>query len=354
MAFPGYLCACPARCGLPSAPPQSRLTFCSDASAGARIKPPSNPRQRRFLCNYGQPSAFPFSIFHFHFSTLYDVRMSIVQSFFRGKSVLITGASSGIGEELAWQLGQAGAQLTLAARRKDRLAAIAQKIAGAGNPLPVSVECDVTRDGDLECAVAEAVRNWNKLDVVFANAGFGVAAPLKKLTVNDYRRQFETNVFGVLRTIYAALPELEKSRGNLAIVGSVSGWFSAPRSSPYSMSKFALRGLANAITTELRPAGIKVTLLSPGFVASDIRRIDNFGELHPNAKDPIPPWMMVSTPKAVREMLRAVARGKREQIVTGHGKVVVAVERLAPWMLRALTARMSAIRTKDDTRKWDS
>ena len=167
-------------------------------------------------------------------------RMSIVQSFFQGKSVLITGASSGIGEELAWQLGQAGAQLTLAARRQDRLEAIAQKIAGTWNPLPVSVECDVTRDGDLERAVAEAVRNWNKLDVVFANVALGVAAPLKKLTVNDYRRQFETNVFGVLRTIYAALPELEKSRENLAIVSSVSGWVSTPGASPYSMGKFAL------------------------------------------------------------------------------------------------------------------
>jgi short-subunit dehydrogenase len=282
-------------------------------------------------------------------------RMPGAPAFFRDKSVLITGASSGIGEELALQLAQAGARLTLAARRRDRLESLAEKIAALdGAPRPIISECDVTRDGDQERVVAEAVHASGRLDVVFANAGFGVVAPLKKLTLEDYRRQFETNVFGVLRTIYAALPELEKSGGNLAIVGSVSGWFSAPRSSPYSMSKFALRGLANAITTELRPAGIKVTLLSPGFVASDIRRIDNFGELHPNAKDPIPPWMMVSTPKAVREMLRAVARGKREQIVTGHGKVVVAVERLAPWMLRALTARMSAIRTKDDTRKWDS
>jgi short-subunit dehydrogenase len=275
-------------------------------------------------------------------------------SFFRDKSVLITGASSGIGEELAWQLAQAGARLTLAARRKDRLETLARRIADAGKTPPVVGECDVTRDGDLERIVAEAVHAFGKLDVVFANAGFGVVAPLKKLALEDYRRQFETNVFGVLRTIYAALPELEKSRGNLAIIGSVSSWVSTPGASPYSMSKFALRALANAITPELLPAGIKVTLISPGFVASDIRRIDNRGTLHEQAKDPISPRMMVSTPKAVREILHAVARGKRERIVTGHGKVIVAIERFAPWMLRALTARMATIRTKDDTRKWDS
>jgi short-subunit dehydrogenase len=278
--------------------------------------------------------------------------MTGTQAFFRGKSVLITGASSGIGEELAWQLGQAGAQLTLAARRTDRLETLAQKITDAGGPRPVTAECDVTRDGDLERAVADTMRAFGKLDVVFANAGFGVVAPLKKLTVEDYRRQFETNVFGVLRTIYATLPELEHNRGNLAIISSVSGWISTPGASPYSMSKFALRALASSITQELRPAGIKVTILSPGFVASDIRRTDNLGRLHADAPDPIPKWMVVSTPRAVREILHCVARGKREGIITGHGKVIVAVERFAPWLLRALTRRMAVIRTKDDTRKW--
>jgi short-subunit dehydrogenase len=282
--------------------------------------------------------------------------MPSAASFFQNKSVLITGASSGIGEELARQLAQAGAQLTLAARRKDRLESLARKIAGQGtdrtgetprNTRPAVVECDVTRDGDLEIAVAGAVRAFGKLDIAFANAGFGVVAPLKKLALEDYRRQFETNVFGVLRTIYAALPELEKTKGTLVIIGSVSGWVSTPGASPYSMSKFALRALANAITPELRPTGVKVTLISPGFVASEIRQIDNQGVHQQHAKDPIPPRMVVPTPKAVREILRAVAKGKREQIVTRHGKIIVAIERHAPWLLRALTSRVPTIRSKE-------
>jgi short-subunit dehydrogenase len=194
---------------------------------------------------------------------------------------------------------------------------------------------------------------FDKLDIVFANAGFGVVAPLKKLTLEDYRRQFETNIFGVLRTTYAALPELEKTKGTLVIIGSVSGWVATPGASPYSMSKFALRALANAITPELRPTGVKVTLISPGFVASEIRQIDNQGIRHEHAKDPIPARMVVPTPKAVREILRAVAKGKREQIITTHGKLFVAIERFAPWALRAATSRTAAIRAKDDTRKWE-
>jgi short-subunit dehydrogenase len=283
-------------------------------------------------------------------------RMPAAPRFFRDKSVLITGASSGIGEELAWQLAQSGAKLTLCARRHDRLESLAQKIAALGpaTPRPVICECDVTRDGDLDRAVTEAKREWGRLDVAIANAGFGIAAPMKKLRLEDYRRQFETNVFGVLRTIYASLPELENSRGNLAIIGSVAGWVSTPSASPYSMSKFAVRALADAITPELRVSGVTVTLLSPGFVTSEIRHIDNRGVVHPHSKDPVPAWLVVSTPKAAAEILRAIAKGKRERIVTGHGKILVAAQRFAPWLLRIGTTRGAGIRAKDDTRKWDS
>ena len=272
--------------------------------------------------------------------------MSRTERFFRDKVVLITGASSGIGEELALQLARAGAKLTLAARRADLLEAVVQKIAaGAGSTKPLAIGCDVTRDGDLERAVAETVRQWGRLDVAIANAGFGVIGALKKLSLEDYRRQFETNVFGVLRTIYAALPELEKARGNIAIMGSISGWGAAPATSPYAMSKFAVRALANSIRPELERSGVKVTLISPGFVESNIRRVDNRGKFHPGAKDSVPAWLVMPTDKAVRQMLRAVARGRREIIITGHGKILVALERFAPWVIRAVGKRIAASKT---------
>ena len=267
--------------------------------------------------------------------------MNRTQAFFQGKAVLITGASSGIGEELAWQLGQAGAKLTLAARRRELLEKLAKRIADGGKPAPLVVPCDVTQDGSLQKAVEESVGHWGKLDVAIANAGFGVVGPLKKLSVEDYRRQFETNVFGVLRTIYAALPEIEKSKGNLAIIGSVSGWAATAGASPYNMSKFAVRALANAITPELRPAGVKVTLISPGFVASDIRRVDNQGTFHGHAKESMPAWLIMPTDKAARQILRAIARGKREAIITGHGKALVFLERFMPWVIRAFGRRMA-------------
>ena len=257
------------------------------------------------------------------------------ESFFRNKTALVTGASSGIGEELVWQLAQAGAMITLAARRKALLEKLADRIVASGKQRPVIAECDVTRDGDLERAVAETVGEFGKLDVVVANAGFGVAGPLKQLSIVDYRRQFETNVFGVLRTVYAALPEIEKAKGNIVIIGSVAGWMPMPGASAYGMSKFALRSLANSIMPELQPLGIKVTLISPGFVASNIGRVDKNGVLREKAPNPPPEWLVMRTDKAVKQILHAVARGKREAIITGHGKLAVAIERFAPSVLRA-------------------
>ena len=263
---------------------------------------------------------------------------------FHDKVVLITGASSGIGEELALQLARAGARLALAARRIERLEQLHRKIRDAGETEPLIIACDVTADEEPARAVAEIVAHWGRLDIVFANAGFGVVGSFAKLSLADYRRQFDTNVFGVLRTLQAALPEIIRSHGQMVILGSVAGWTASPGASPYAMSKFAIRALANSITPELALLGVRVTLISPGFVESDIRRVDNQGKLHADAAEPIPRWLVMSRRRAVGYMLRAVARGKREVIITRHGKLFVWLERFAPWVLRIAARQLAASR----------
>jgi short-subunit dehydrogenase len=261
---------------------------------------------------------------------------------FRGKVALVTGASSGIGEELAEQLAQQGALVSLAARRTEVMTRLAERIAAASGSRALVIECDVTRDGDVERAVAETVRERGRLDLVFANAGFGVAGLFTRLSLADYRRQFETNVFGVLRTLYAALPQVARVKGQLVIMGSIAGWVATPGTSAYAMSKFALRALANSITPELARFGVALTLVSPGFVESNIRRVDNRGTLHAEAPEPMPAWLVMSRRKAVRQILRAVARRRREANITRHGRVLIALERFAPWISRAVGRRMAA------------
>ncbi len=258
-----------------------------------------------------------------------------------GKVALITGASAGIGAALARELARDGADLVLAARREDRLRDLAREIEATGRNAVV-VGCDVTRDGDLERAVAAAVERYGRLDIAIANAGFGVVGPVEDLRLDDFRRQLETNVLGVLRTLYASLPELRKTRGQFVVVGSVAGHVPTPLTSAYSMSKFAVRGFAESIHDELAASGVSVTLVSPGFVDSDIRRVDNHGKVHESAPDPVPAWLRMPTDRAARTIVRAIRRRRREIVVTGHGKALVFLYRHAPWLLRFVFARFGA------------
>jgi len=257
-----------------------------------------------------------------------------------GLRVFVTGASSGIGAALAREFAGRGAKVVLAAR-SQRLEAVREAIRRQGG-WAEAVVCDVTQDGSVEQAVAFAAQALGGLDVVVANAGFGVVGPVEVLEIADFQRQFATNVFGVLRTVKAAIPHLKASRGVLAITGSVSGYLAVPGSAPYSMSKFAVRALAESLRGELRPFGVAVVLVTPGFVASDIRRVDNRGVLHPDAPDPAPAFLVMSAEKAARVMVRAILRRRPEVVITGHGKVAVFLARHFPRLVRWLASRSRA------------
>ena len=252
---------------------------------------------------------------------------------FSNHAVLITGASSGIGAALARELAREGAKLVLMARRQERLEELRAELAATGAQAVVHVG-DVTRRTDLDAAVALAIEHYGRLDMAVANAGFGVVGTLETLGVEDYRRQFETNVFAVLETVKACLSELRKTRGRVVLIGSVAGYVSSPNASPYAMSKFAIRALALALGPELEPHGVTVTLISPGFIASEIRQVDNRGVHHSRAKDALPPWLVMPADVAAKKIVAAAYRRRREAIVTVHGKVLVWLQRFAPWTLR--------------------
>ncbi|MCS7182584.1 MAG: SDR family NAD(P)-dependent oxidoreductase [Thermoanaerobaculum sp.] len=255
--------------------------------------------------------------------------------------VFITGGSSGIGAALGQAFAARGARVVLTARHRGRLEEVREAIRRQGGWVEV-VEGDVTQDNSLVAAVREACRLLGGLDVVVANAGFGVVGKVEDLALEDFRRQFETNVFGVLRTVKATLPALRESRGVLVIMGSVSSYLTVPGAAPYAMSKFAVRALAESLRGELAPYGISVVLLTPGFVASNIRRVDNRGVLHPDAPDPVPGWLVMPAERAARKMVRAILRRKAELVVTCHGQLAVWLARHLPHFVRFLAMRLRA------------
>ena len=169
-----------------------------------------------------------------------------------------------------------------------------------------------------------------------ANAGFGVAGAVHKLSLEDFRRQFETNVFGVVRTVHATREALIASRGSIAIMGSVMSFIALPVGAPYAMSKHAVRALAESLRAEYRKYGVGVTLLAPGFVDSEIRKVDNQGRFHEDARETIPSWLRMDTDKAASKLVTAVIKRKRVAVITGHGKVVVFLGRHFPRLVSFL------------------
>jgi short-subunit dehydrogenase len=252
--------------------------------------------------------------------------------------VLITGASSGIGAGLAREFVRRGMRVALVARRIEQLEALATELRAAGGQASAH-RGDVTVDGDVARVVSELAALGATPRIVIANAGFGVVGNAQNLGLADYRRQFETNVFGVLRTFHETIDALRATRGRFVIMGSVAGYLSAAGGSPYAMSKFAVRALAEALHGELRAAGVGCTLISPGFVDSDIRRVDNRGGFHAGVKDPIPQWLRMKTATAARQMARGILRGRKEVIITVHARLMIFMTRLLPALMRWLLLR---------------
>jgi NAD(P)-dependent dehydrogenase (short-subunit alcohol dehydrogenase family) len=183
----------------------------------------------------------------------------------RREAVVVTGASTGIGAATAALLAHEGF-IAFAGVRSDADAARVATLHEHVRPLRL----DVT-DRDAVHAAAETVAaSGHVLRGVVSNAGIAVAGPMEFLPVDELRRQFEINVFGAVELAQAFLPQLRASRGRLVFVGSISGRIAVPFVAPYSMSKFALRALADALRIELAPAGIAVSLVEPSAVKTPI------------------------------------------------------------------------------------
>ncbi len=258
---------------------------------------------------------------------------------FNGQTAFITGASSGIGAEIARQLASDGANVVLAARRAEKLLQVVEDIESSGGAA-LAVECDVCDRASIDAAVVEAKAKFGGIDLVLANAGFGVSKAIQKLETGDFHRQFDTNVFGVLDTIYATLPDVIERKGRIGLVSSIMGHFGAPAFAPYCASKYAVRGIAESMYYDLADQGVSVTCISPGIVASEIRSVNNQG-VFTGSKDPVPGWIVVPTDKAARDIINALYRRKPEAVITGHGKAIVFMIRYFPRLFRFILRQSS-------------
>lgn len=188
-----------------------------------------------------------------------------------GKVVVVTGASSGLGDATARHLAARGAKLVLAARRADRLQQLVDDIRRDGGDA-IAVETDVAQRADVETLVAKAEEAFGPVDVLVNNAGVMLLAPLEQVRVDEWDRMIDVNIRGVLHGIAAVLPGMrERRRGHVINIASIAGHkVFSPIGAVYSMTKFAVRAISEGLRAEA-PAGVRTTIVSPGAVASELK-----------------------------------------------------------------------------------
>jgi len=251
--------------------------------------------------------------------------------------ILVTGASSGIGEATARLFAHQGYRVALAARRLERLQALAEELAASGGEA-LPIEADLSKLEDINRMAATVLSRYGQIDILFNNAGFGRLNWLENLDpIQDIEAQFKVNLLGVVHTTRVVLPHMiERRSGHIINMASMAGWVGTPTYSIYAATKFAVRGFSEALRRELGVYGIHVSVIYPGGVATE------FGS-HTGAKRKTG----LSTPAALRlsaddvagAVLRVARRPKRSLILPWVMQFTALANTLFPGLVDAIIER---------------
>jgi len=260
----------------------------------------------------------------------------------RNQVVLITGASTGIGEALAIELARRGAKVVLTARRLVELQRIESAIRAAGGQA-LAVACDVTRREDNVRAVEQAVAHFGALDGLILNAGATMWARFEEIedpAMLD--RLMQVNYMGAVYGVHAALPHLKKSRGRIVGIASLTALTGVPTRSGYAASKHAMRGFFDSLRIELRASGVSVTMIYPGFVATGIRENATAANGEAAQVDPVDPKRVMSVEQCVALIVPAIEARRREVVMTGKARLAQWVKLVAPGWVDDMAERAVA------------
>lgn len=250
----------------------------------------------------------------------------------KGKVVLITGASSGFGEDAARLFAREGASVVLAARRIDRLQDLVAKIQ-AENGEAMATPVDVTNRADVENMVKSVIENYERIDILFNNAGFGRLDWLENLDpVRDIHTQIAVNLTGLIDVTRAVLPHMiAQKSGQIINMSSVAGWIGSPLYSVYAATKFGVRGFTDALRREVGVYNIKVTGVYPGPAATEFSQHtgDNVLKSHFNP----PAWTRMTSEYVARKVVDAAKHPRRTVIMPWWFHLIFWIDSVAPWLV---------------------
>ena len=257
------------------------------------------------------------------------------------KVVIITGASSGIGEALARKYAAEGYKLALAARRYDRLEKLKQELPHSD---VLIVKTDVTRQDDCRNLTDKTLERFGRIDILINNAGLSMRALFEEVELDVLRRLMDVNFWGTVYCTKYALPELLKNRGSVVGVISVAGHVGLAGRTGYAASKFAVRGFFNTLRIENSKKGLHVLVAAPGFTASEVRLWALNAKGEAQGESPRKENKMMSAQSCADHIFKAVKRRRRELILTFvQGKLTVLVSKFWPsfpdWVAYRVMAR---------------
>jgi short-subunit dehydrogenase len=254
----------------------------------------------------------------------------MASSVFKDKVVVITGASSGIGRELAYQFAERGAWLSLAARNGERLAAVAKECQTRGGKA-IAIVTDVSDQAQCAQLIQQTVENYDRIDMLVNNAGITMWANFEEVSdISFYEQIMRVNYLGSVYCTYYALPFLKKTKGQIIGISSLAGKNGIPKRSGYAASKHAVVGFFDTLRIELEEHGISVTMIYPDFVATESHKKAFGADGKPIEKSPLREGEVMSAEICAQLIIQAAASRKRELIMTWRGKVGLWVKLIAP------------------------
>jgi short-subunit dehydrogenase len=254
----------------------------------------------------------------------------MVTSIFKDKVVVITGASSGIGRELAYQLADQGAWLSLAARNEERLTAVAKECEARGGKA-IAIVTDVSDRAQCGQLIQQTVDHYDRIDMLVNNAGITMWANFEDVRdISFYEQIMRVNYLGSVYCTYYALPFLKKTKGQIIGISSLAGKNGLPKRSGYVASKHAMVGFFDSLRIELEEHGISVTMIYPDFVATESHKKAFGVDGNPIGKSPLREREVMSAERCAQLIIQAAATRKRELIMTWRGKVGLWVKLIAP------------------------
>jgi short-subunit dehydrogenase len=266
----------------------------------------------------------------------------------RGRVVIVTGASSGIGEATARAFGQEGARVVLAARRVDKLEALAQEINGAKSGAEaLVVQADLSKFEDIQALIKGTLEKFGHIDVLVNNAGFGRLDWLENLDpVKDIQAQVDVNVMGVIQTTRQVLPVMIKQRSGVIInMCSMAGLVGTPTYTIYAASKHAVHGFSEALRREVKPWGIDVCLIYPGGVVTEFSAHAGI-KRKTNAKTP--KFMLLTAEQVGEAVVKLTRRPRRMLVIPWLWNLTVFMNRFLPGLVDITTINRFTIPERED------